>query len=1737
MVKLSSLVVLLSATLCFAVAPASIHRLTPPQHFVWFEENTGQATDGIAFIGHGFSVPLALMKDGSLALDTGHGLARLAPNRASRLRSFSGELPTGGLTRSYAPGARTTARHFQRVRFANLWPGADLFYRIRDGQLELGMDVRPGRSWSVPSLRWKGAHAQLDAQGRLLVTAGGLSFVLRQPSAVQPGRANREHPVAVSYALGPGGELKFRVVGANPALPLTIDPLFDFSTYLGGSELDSIYGMALGPDGSIYLTGQTASPSLFGRTTGDQSGSGKALVMRLAPGGIGVVYFAVIGGSYNDQGQAIAVDANGNAYATGYTDSPDFLTTANAFQTTMPGEYNAFAMKLDPSGDLLYSTFLGGSGADYGLAIAVDGMGRAVVAGQTSSSDYPVTASAYQKSFAGADDCFITQLSPDGTSAVFSTFLGGSDLDGCHGVDLDSSGNITVAGATRSANFPVLGAFQSASGGFLDGFVAQLSSDGSTLLSSSYLGGIGQDQIAAVALDSSGDVYVAGSTSEQNGFPGTGTGVVTTTGTGTKGFACMISPGLVALNWCSIVGGSGNDYVYGMALQPSGNVVVAGQTTSIDLPVQNALKYSFQGMTDGWFAILAAAGNQWQTVSYSGGSGTNTVYATQAMQDRILLAGATTSTNFPVTSGAIQPTPGGDGDGFLQEVAMANDMVLNGIYPLSGIGLTHVLNLVVTNPNGGLAIQSIQVNVSNPYSNASACSVSFGISAQTITLINDAGTAIVGSAVLGSSVTLQNSQCTVNAANAAITIVGNAVAVRLSLTYAAAFSSVGAGVTKYVNVVATDNQGNTLSVVQAASWELLAPQPPVAVSVTPSSGLGLSQTFALAVSDASGANDLSSVLLLFANSTGLSSACAVTYIAQQKILGLTNDAGTGYAGYVTPGQAGSVSNSQCTLNGSGSSIQTSGNALTMTVSLQFSTAFASTGTGAAKTIYAYPVNSAGQGPTGGIAMMGSWSIPTPPTVVSLAPASGQGASQTFTLTVSDPAGANDLASVQLLFANSTSLSSACAVTYIAQQKNLGLTNDAGTGYAGYVTPGQAGSVSNSQCTLNGSGSSIQSSGNSLLMAVSLQFSTAFASVGTGAAKTIYAAPVNSAGQGPSGGMVAMGTWTIPAPGSPTVVSLSPSSGQNTSQAFVLTVSDTSGASDLSSVQLLFANSTSLISACAVTYIAQQKNLGLTNDAGTGYAGYVTPGQTGSVSNSQCTLNGSGSSIQTSGNSLIMTASLLFNTAFASTGTSAAKTVYANPLNSAGKGPTGGMVAIGTWTVPTPPAAVSLTPASGQGLSQIFVLTVSDLAGGGDLATVQLLFANSTSLSSACAVTYVTQQKNLGLTNDAGTGYAGYVTPGQSGSVSNSQCTLNGSGSSIQISGNSLIMTVNLQFATAFASVGTGAAKTMYANPVNSAGQGPSGGMAAMGTWTIPKAGTPAVASVSPSSGIGSSQTFVLTASDTAGATDLASVQLLFANSTSLSKACAVTYSAQQKNLGLTNNAGTGYAGYVTPGQSSSVSNSQCVLSGSGSSIKTSGNTVTMSVSLQFEAAFATAGTSAAKTIYGNAVNSAGQAPSGGMAKLGTWNIPTTPTVVSLTPSSGQGSSKAFALTVSDTAGASDLASSEIIFSSADSLSAACVVVYLSQQKQFGLLNDAGSNYVAYVTPGASSSISNSQCTLSGSGSSVKTSGNNLTTTVNLQFKSAFKTSGSATKTVYAYPVSAEGLAPSNWVTMGSWTVE
>jgi hypothetical protein len=294
------------------------------------------------------------------------------------------------------------------------------------------------------------------------------------------------------------------------------------STNLGGSGDDYGYGIALAPGGEVWLTGFTSStnfPTTPGAVRGAYGGGPyDAFVSRLDLAGATLAYSTYLGGSGEDYASAIAADAAGNAYVTGYTNSADF-PTAGAFQSTYAGGvcgvdpstfpcYGAFVTKLSSeSGALAYSTYLGGRGSDYGYGIAVDGNGKAVVAGATTSTDFPVSAGALKTAGGGASvDAFVTKLDASGASTLYSTYLGGL------GVAVDDNGNVYVTGYNLGGGFPLTNPLQAASGGHYDAFLAKLNDAGTALVFSTYLGGSGQDKGNAVALDSSGYAYVAGGT-------------------------------------------------------------------------------------------------------------------------------------------------------------------------------------------------------------------------------------------------------------------------------------------------------------------------------------------------------------------------------------------------------------------------------------------------------------------------------------------------------------------------------------------------------------------------------------------------------------------------------------------------------------------------------------------------------------------------------------------------------------------------------------------------------------------------------------------------------------------------------------------------------------------------------------------------------------------------------------------------------------------------------------------------------------------------------------------------------------------------------------------------------------------------------------------------------------------------------------------------------------------------
>jgi len=587
---------------------------------------------------------------------------------------------------------------------------------------------------------------------------------------------------------------------------------------------------------------------------------------------------------------------------------------------------------------------------------------------------------------------------------------------------------------------------------------------------------------------------------------------------------------------------------------------------------------------------------------------------------------------------------------------------------------------------------------------------------------------------------------------------------------------------------------------------------------------------------------------------------------------------------------------------------------------------------------------------------------------------------------------------------------------------------------------------------------------------------------------------------------------------PTAVSVSPTGGNSSSQTFAATVSDLSGASNITTSYLLINSSLSASAACYIEYNRAANTLRLVNDAASAWLGPVTPGTGSSINNSQCTLNPVGSSVSTNGDNLTYDVALTFSGSFAGT-----KSLFlvANDAN----GLTSNFQNMGTWTIPAGanvPSAVSIAPNAGNGAAQTFALAMSDTAGPAAIGTAYFLVNSALSGSNGCYIEYNRGANTLRLATDAGTGWLGPVTLGTGSSINNSQCTLNPASSSAAISGNSITVNVALSFSGGFAG-----AKSMWL-VVNDA-SGPTSGFQSLGSWTVlGSGGVPSAVSVTPASGSGSTQNFGLLISDTGGAGAITTAYFLMNSGLSGSNGCFIEYNRGANTLRLVNDAATAWLGPVTPGTGSSINNSQCTLNPASSSVAPNGNNITVNVALSFSAGFA-----GSKTMWLTVNDSTGA--STGFQNRGAWTVTAAsgvPAAVSVTPGSGGGVATLwFALVVSDTAGPGAITTSYFIVNSGLSGSNGCFIEYNRGANTLRLANDAASGWLGPVTPGTGASINNSQCTLNSASSSVASSGNNVTITVALGFSGAF----AGTKGLWLVANDSSGTS-SGFQNMGSWMV-
>lgn len=553
---------------------------------------------------------------------------------------------------------------------------------------------------------------------------------------------------------------------------------------------------------------------------------------------------------------------------------------------------------------------------------------------------------------------------------------------------------------------------------------------------------------------------------------------------------------------------------------------------------------------------------------------------------------------------------------------------------------------------------------------------------------------------------------------------------------------------------------------------------PRPTSISPASGAGAAQQF-LAYYDApGGASTIQQAHVLVNSTLSGQNACWIWYDGVSNQLGLVDDSGTD----VNLAYSGVSSNSQCSLDRQGSSVSVNGTTLTLTLSLTFKPAF-----GGAKALYLRAADGAGSSEW---EVKGSWLAPdgnVPPGPASIHPASGSGLQQKFSASFNHVYGASLITHTNLLFNYSLTGLHGCWVTYSSATPDvLYLVNDAGTGITGSVGLGTSQTIANSQCTLHGSGSSIFANGSTLTVSASLSFDPVF----FGGAKVSYAEA--GAGSQTSGWQV-VGDWIVPNNNPPPRADwISPSSGGGTSMGFQTSFSNAGGGAALSQVQVLINSSLSPGGACWIFFEPGAGRIGLVNDQGSTVE-FVATGSAAVLQNSQCVLDVGTASWSVSGSSLLLSLPLAFKSSFGGT-----KAIYMQAL--AG-GLTSGWDVMGSWTVPlnqVAPGPLSLSPGSGAGSAAVVTETIWSASGAAAITSAQLLINSSLAASQGCWIWYDGATRRLGLVNDAGTAVMAFVQPGTGASVENSQCRLNGSGSSVSVSGTVLTLQVSVTFQSGFA---------------------------------------------------------------------------------------------------------------------------------------------------------------------------------------------------------------------------------------------------------------------------------------------------------------------------------------------------
>ncbi len=641
-----------------AAAPPAPHALQGP---FYLEKNVGQAPSTVAFLAHTSRGVLYLLRDGGVLAPTASGVTRMTPAAAANAPHIMASQKLPGIVNRFIGNNSshwfTNIPTYERVTYRNVYPGVDLTFHGQHEQLEYDWIVRPGADPGQVRLAFGGTGTPtIVGHGTLRVGNGAV--LETRPTVYQQGGEVRQF-VDGGYVLAGRHTVGIRVGQYDHSRTLIIDPVMMFSEYLGGTDDDKPSHVQVDGKGNIYVTGTTSSPHLPTENAYRASWAGKVdmFVIKFNPNG-GIAYSTYVGGSGNDIASGIAVDGSGQASVVGNTASTDFPTMP---QATFPGGQAAVILSLSAGGNALRYSLLQSSGGgsasvDNAQTVAIDGQGNAYVAlGMDSTGK-------------GPDVIGLVEIDANGPSGP-NTKAGrvGLGWDGTPlGIAVCNNGDVVVVGGTDVTNFPTFNATQSAYGGNQDGFVTEVDPSLKKPIFSTFLGGSGLDSITAVAVDSSNNIYVAGTTLSANFPEHTTLGVA-------GGFSPFVAKfaGSGQILYNTVVGTSSVAGSTSIVVNKQGYATIGGATAGNSFTAVHPLRgqESFRGGNwDGFVATLGGAGKRILFSSYLGGRGDDFVNGLAfGGAGNLFVTGFTNSANFPKTRGGAFNSSGKD-DGFLMKI-------------------------------------------------------------------------------------------------------------------------------------------------------------------------------------------------------------------------------------------------------------------------------------------------------------------------------------------------------------------------------------------------------------------------------------------------------------------------------------------------------------------------------------------------------------------------------------------------------------------------------------------------------------------------------------------------------------------------------------------------------------------------------------------------------------------------------------------------------------------------------------------------------------------------------------------------------------------------------------------------------------------------------------------------------------------------------------------------------------